>query len=175
MALSVWIPHTVCIQSKRNKDRQNSTRNEIHFSHISHFLLFTSPFLTLFLWSSIFYFYVSLRRFFFFLSISSVWLGRRQGYNNTPYFCYSYITVGWLYSSATTLEIYPVLGEEVARAAVFPHLCMLSYMQMQCYSPLQQLHSAFMAFNKRVCQVMKNTVAESNPDTELLNTTNVSL
>ena len=32
----------------------------------------------------------------------------------------------------------------------------------------QHLHSAFRAFNNRVCIVMKATVGESNPDSELL-------
>ena len=40
-----------------------------------------------------------------------------------------------------------MLGEKVVCAAVSPHLCMLSHIQVQCYPPLGLMHSNFGDFN----------------------------
>ena len=61
-----------------------------------------------------------------------------------------------------------MLSEKVASAAVSPHLYTPSYTQMQCYTPLWQLHSDFGDFSNGVDHVMKMTTTESSPDTVLL-------
>ena len=65
-----------------------------------------------------------------------------------------------------------MLGEKVGCTTVSPHLCMLSY-RVQCYLPLQQLHSIFRDFNDGVCYVMKIPRSECNPDKELKTTTKI--
>ena len=50
-----------------------------------------------------------------------------------------------------------MLGEEVACAAVSPNLYIMSYIKVQCYLPLRQLHSDFGDFNNGVYHVMKIT------------------
>ena len=62
--------------------------------------------------------------------------------------------------------------EKVACTTVSPHLVLLSYMQVQFYLPLQQLHSDSEHFNKRVCYVIKTTTVERIPDMKL-NTANI--
>ena len=58
---------------------------------------------------------------------------------------------------------------KVAHATITGHLYTLSCTQVQCYPPLQQLHSNFRDCDHGVfVHVMKSTIAESNPDTELL-------
>ena len=63
-----------------------------------------------------------------------------------------------------------MLDEKAARAAIYPHLYTLSYIQMQGHLSVGQLYSDFRDFNNGVCQVMKITIAESNPGMGLLNT-----
>ena len=60
--------------------------------------------------------------------------------------------------------------KRVACAAISPHSCMLSCIQVHCYLPLGQLHADFRDLNNGVHPVMKITVAESNPDMGLFNT-----
>ena len=64
-------------------------------------------------------------------------------------------------------ETDPVLGDTVAHAATSPHLYMLPYIPVQCYPPLRQLHFDFRGFQSR-SYVTNITIAESNPDMELL-------
>ena len=59
-------------------------------------------------------------------------------------------------------------GERVASAAISPHLCTLSYIQMHYYLPLQQLHFSFGDFSNRVCHFLKIFVVESSLDMGLL-------
>ena len=54
-----------------------------------------------------------------------------------------------------------------------PHMNLLSCIQVQLYPPHWPLHFDFWDFNIGVCHVMKITVADSNPDKGLFNTTNV--
>ena len=61
----------------------------------------------------------------------------------------------------------PNTGWEGCVCNVFPHLCIVSYIQVQCSTPLWQLHSKFRDFKSGVCRVMKISVAESNPDRTL--------
>ena len=56
-----------------------------------------------------------------------------------------------------------MLCEKVVFAIISSHLYTLSYIYVQCYLPLWQLHSDFGDFNGGVCPEMKITVAESNP------------
>ena len=65
-------------------------------------------------------------------------------------------------------EGHALLGEKVACATVSPHLSLLSYIPVQCYPPLWQLHCDFRDFNNGVCHVLKITTADSSPDMGLL-------
>ena len=56
-----------------------------------------------------------------------------------------------------------MLGEEVACAAVSPNLYIMSYIKVQCYLPLRQLHSDFGDFTNRVCDDNDNNVFFSVP------------
>ena len=64
--------------------------------------------------------------------------------------------------------VHLVQGKKVACANVSPHLNVLSYAQVWCYSPLWQLHSYLGDFSDRACRVRYTTVAENNPDIGLL-------
>ena len=71
--------------------------------------------------------------------------------------------------SSTKRVRFTLHSVKVAHATISGHLYTLSCTQVQCYTPLQQLHSAFRDCNRGVfVHVMKSTIAESNPDTELL-------
>ena len=48
-----------------------------------------------------------------------------------------------------------MLGEKVACAAVSSRLCILSYIAVQCYPPLQQLPTDCRDFKNGVCHVVK--------------------
>ena len=61
-----------------------------------------------------------------------------------------------------------MLGEKVACATVFPHLDIRSYMHVQWYLLLWQLHFDFGDFSSGACHIMRITIAERNPDTGLL-------
>ena len=50
-----------------------------------------------------------------------------------------------------------MLGEKVECAVVSPHLYILSYMLVQCCTPLLQLHSDLRDVSNEVCRVMKTT------------------
>ena len=57
-----------------------------------------------------------------------------------------------------------MLAERAACSSVSPHFYVLSYIQMQGYQSLRQLHFDSRDHNSGVCHVMKITIAESNPD-----------
>ena len=59
-----------------------------------------------------------------------------------------------------------MLAEQVARATVSSHLYVLS--EVQCRPPLRRVSSDFGSFANGVCHVMEITIAESNPNMELL-------
>ena len=58
-----------------------------------------------------------------------------------------------------------MLGKKVACAALSPHLCNLSDVQVPCNPPLRQLHFDFGDFNNGVCHFMKIATAESTLNT----------
>ena len=71
--------------------------------------------------------------------------------------------------SSTKRVRFTLHSVKVAHATISGHLYTLSCTQVQCYTPLQQLHSAFRDCSHGVfVHVMKSTIAESNPDPELL-------
>ena len=63
------------------------------------------------------------------------------------------------------LRCSPNIGCEGSVRNYFPTaVCILSYMQVQSYPHLRQLHSDFGDFSNGVCHVSKIAIAESNPD-----------
>ena len=63
----------------------------------------------------------------------------------------------------------PSVWEEGSVCNRFPTpVCILSYILVQCYLQLWQLHSDFGDFSNEVCHVTKITTAESNPYMGLL-------